>query len=465
MKTLYVRIVLTFVAIAFVSGIVGLALTSLYYQERLRTNNEVKALEMGRSIGELYEEESWGDLDSFLKSVAVLGFQIYAVDESMQGRTYGRAFKHGKLSEEAIRSVLAGNVYHGMQEENSRLKIFSYFENSLRNTAGIPLRTDRGTVALFIRSDLEMQIGDIRVIVAILLGVTFVSSLVLIVFFTRLIVKPLNVLKKATKQIGKGDFNVELDNSRRRKDEIGDLAGHFAEMADSMGRLDRMRQEFVANVSHEFQTPLTSIQGFARAIRDKETTQAQTEHYAEVIERESRRLSSLSAQLLRLASLDREERKLNISVFRLDEQIRNLLITMEWQWSEKSLNLELELPDTTIAADAELLHEVWMNLITNGIRYTDSGGTIGVEIRAEDDKEIAVEVRDTGCGISENELPFVFERFHKADKARDRSESGSGLGLAIARKIVESHGGAIEVRSEIGAGTSFLVRLPSNPIG
>lgn len=460
MKTLYVRIVLTFMLVAFVSGVIGVLLTSLYYQEKIKTNNEDKILAMGQSIRTLYEQDSDLNLDTYLTGIAALGFQVYAVDERLNRKAFGGEFKHGKLSDAEVRAVLGGVIYHGMREETSRLKLFSLFENSIRNTVGIPVQTREGNVALFIRPDLEKQVGEIRIIVAVLLGFTFLTSLVLIVVLTRFIVKPLQMLKKATQQIVQGNFNVGLEKSRNRKDEFGDLARHFARMAESIRQLDRMRQEFVANVSHEFQTPLTSIQGFARAVLDKQVTEEQADRYLEIIEQESRRLSSLSKQLLKLAALDKEDQRLQIASFRLDEQIREIIIMLEWQWSEKQLNLELELPEASIVADAHLLYEVWLNLISNGIYFTPSGGTISVEIRDRGGDGAEIEIRDTGIGIPESELKLIFERFHKADKARNRSSSGSGLGLSIVHKIISLHRGTIEVRSEVGRGTAFTVRLP-----
>jgi len=463
MKTLYVRIVLIFMVIAFVSAIAGVLLTSLYYQDRLKMNNEQKILEMGQSIHALYDTDSSIPLDSFLTSIAVLGFQVYAVDESLEGKVFGAPFKHGELSAAEIQAVLNGEIYHGMKEENKRLKLVSFFENSVRNTVGIPLETREGKMALFIRTDLEKQIGEIRIIVAVLLGFTFITSLILIVVLTRFIVKPINVLKEATQKIVKGNFNVELEKSQRRKDEIGDLARHFAHMAQSIAQLDRMRQEFVANVSHEFQSPLTSIQGFARAILDKEVTSEQSDQYLSVIEQESKRLSSLSKQLLKLAALEKEDQQLHFTGFRLDEQIRQIMIVLEWQWSEKQLNLELELPEVSIRGDSQLLHEVWLNLIANGIHFSRPGGTISVEIRNSDgqgEDNIEVVIRDKGIGIPKEELPYIFDRFYMVDKARNRSSSGSGLGLSIVHKIISLHRGTIRVESEYGEGTAFFVTLP-----
>ena len=279
---------------------------------------------------------------------------------------------------------------------------------------------------------------------------------VLIVVLTRYIVKPVKQLTAATNKIVGGDYDIEMDVSRQ--DEIGNLARHFALMAQSLKRLDDMRQEFVANVSHEIQSPLTSIHGFAQSILDKEATPEEQERYIRIISEESSRLSALSKQLLTLAALDKEAGVLKRTSYRLDEQLRNSLIVMEWQWMEKGLSVEPDLPEIVIHADPQLLVQVWLNLITNSIKFSRPGGTISITIAVE--RDIAVTIKDSGIGIPDSDLPHIFDRFYKADKARNRTHSGSGLGLAIAKKIVELHGGTIAVRSKSGEGTEFTVHLP-----
>lgn len=259
-----------------------------------------------------------------------------------------------------------------------------------------------------------------------------VISVVLILVFTRYLVKPLKTLTQATKKLAEGEYEIQLDILRR--DEIGNLAANFAQMTQSLKQLDDMRQEFVSNVSHEIQSPLTSIQGFSQAIRSGEVSAEQQEAYLKIIEEESRRLSSLSKQLLTLASLDKETSLYEPSVYRLDEQLRQVLLMLEMQWQDKRLHIDLELPETSIFADKLLLNQVWMNLITNSIKFTPPEGTIRIGIRK--DERIVVTIEDTGTGISESELPHVFDRFYKGDKSRNRSLVGSGLGLAIVKKIV-----------------------------
>ncbi|WP_053373093.1 sensor histidine kinase [Paenibacillus sp. FJAT-27812] len=456
MKSLYVRIVFTFVMVAMISGILGLMLTGLYYQNNQQSSNEQKMIDIAQNIKVQYEQNPQMDLNAYLTHIAALGFQIYLARADKQGQAYGSPFKHGKLTEQQIQAVIGGAIYRGMEEQKDRLQLFSYFKNSLLNTAGLPIETKEGMAALFIRPDLQQQIGEIRIIAAILIGLTFMISLVLIVILSRLIVRPVNVLTKATKQIVAGDFDAGLQLSR--KDEIGELARNFSVMTREIKQLDQMRQEFVSNVSHEFQTPLTSIQGLARAVLDKETTAEQTESYLTIIEKESKRLSAMSKQLLTLAALDKENKPLNKTTFRLDEQIRHILITLEWQWMEKELQWELDLPDTTIHADHQLLHEVWLNLIVNSIKFSKPGQSIGITLTDSD--AITVEIRDSGIGIAEEDLPHIFDRFYKADKARGHSSAGSGLGLSIVHKLVALHQGAIHFQSQPAAGTTVTVTLP-----
>jgi len=454
MKTLYLRIVVTFVLISLVSSLFALWIAGFYYQSQLKDENERKVMRIGEEIRALYEQTSGLDFDVYLKHIANTGFQIYAVNERLEGAYYGRPFKHEKLEPEQILNVLAGGTYDGIRKERGLL--LGFFENSLRNSVGLPIQVGEQSYALFIRPDLEQQIGEIRLFMAVLMGVAFVSSVALIVIFSRSIVRPVKHLTRATHQIVVGHYDVALNVSRR--DEIGNLARDFTAMAQSLKQLDEMRQEFVANVSHEIQSPLTSIQGFAQTILDREATPEEAERYLTIIAKESNRLSSLSKQLLTLAALDKEAGLIRKTPFRLDEQIRQALIVTEWQWSEKRLNVEPELAEIVVSADPQLLYQVWFNLIVNAIKFSRPGGTIRIETAVE--REVTVTVTDTGIGIGEEELPHIFERFYKADKSRTPARSGSGLGLAIVRRIVELHGGSVSVSSNPGEGSAFTVRLP-----
>ena len=254
----------------------------------------------------------------------------------------------------------------------------------------------------------------------------------------------------AIDQISRGNFNVLIESNPHIPH--NDIAEAFNKMARDLGSLENMRQDFISNVSHEIQSPLTSISGFAELL--KACDEKDRLHYVEIIKSESKRLSSLSDNLLKLSKLETTE--LERREFRLDKQIQHVILTAEPQWSAKSINIDVDLEKTIYNGDEDLLAQVWINLLHNAIKFTPEGGEIQFAI---DNKRLII--RDTGVGISAEDLPHIFERFYKADKARDRSLGGNGLGLSLVKKIVELHGGNVTVESKIGKGTTFTVNLHS----
>ncbi|MGH2459664.1 MAG: sensor histidine kinase [Chloroflexota bacterium] len=266
---------------------------------------------------------------------------------------------------------------------------------------------------------------------------------------------------EAIERIARGDFDVRLDNTFHGGEAVvlGDVVKSVNRMALELGRVEQMRREFVANVSHEIQSPLTSIRGFAEALRADNLQPDERRHYLTIIETESTRLSRLTDNLLRLASLDAQQVTFDPKPFRLDKQVRNLILAGEPQWAGKGLDLDVALDEVTTRGDEDLLGQVWINLIHNSIKFTPEGGSIRISLERRGGK-VDFRIADTGIGIPEDDQAHIFERFYKADKSRERSTEGSGLGLAIARKIVELHRGTITLESVPGEGTAFAVCLP-----
>ncbi|QOY86011.1 sensor histidine kinase [Paludibaculum fermentans] len=271
---------------------------------------------------------------------------------------------------------------------------------------------------------------------------------------------PLSVITEALERIATGDFTTRLDENLRSHGVVGELVQSVNHMATRLDEMEKLRQEFVSNVSHEIQSPLTSIRGFAAALQRDNVSLEDRLHYLEIIEAESLRLSRLSENLLKLASLDSEQTRLAPTTYRLDVQLRNLILACETQWTAKDIEMEVALDEAAISADEDLLSQVWINLIHNSIKFTPPGGTIHVGLHRKGDRW-EVSVADTGIGIAEEDLPRIFERFYKADPSRRHSAGGNGLGLAIAQRVVEIHSGAIAVRSQPGAGAEFTVSLPA----
>ncbi|WP_028400436.1 sensor histidine kinase [Ectobacillus panaciterrae] len=457
MRTLYLQFVVTSICIMIMSSIIAFGVSNAYYQIYLKPFNDQKITKMAKETASFYEK-SPQNIDEYMKHAASLGYQIYLADGYKKGTFYGSPFHDTKLNDKVISSVLNGHEYHGILQFPKKWFITGFFDDVLANTIGVPIQAGKTRYAMFIRPDIEQQFGEMRIFFAQLLMFTICFSIILIFIGTRYVVKPIRMLTKATKKIAEGNYNIRLDVDRR--DEIGTLSKNFSRMAESLERLEEMRQEFVSNVSHEIQSPLASIQGFSQALRSKQVTEQQYDHYLSIIEEESRRLSLLSKQLLMLASLDKEKDIWEKTKFDLADQMKQVLSATEWHWREKDLAMDINLPSTEIQGDKRLLHQVWMNLIYNSIKFTEAGGTIFISLHNEDQKHVHVIVADTGVGISEEDLPHIFDRYYKADKSRKREESGSGLGLSIVKKIIELHQGTMTVESEEGKGTRFEVILP-----
>jgi len=264
---------------------------------------------------------------------------------------------------------------------------------------------------------------------------------------------------EAMEQIAKGDFQVRLNPSVKANVFASELAKSVNQMALELNQMEHLRQEFISNVSHEIQSPLTSIRGFAQALHDERLSVQDRHHYLSIIETEGMRLSRMTDNMLKLVSLESEHVKIEPASYRLDKQIRTLILACEPQWTGKTIDMDVTLEEVEILADEDLLGQVWSNLLHNSIKFTPEGGRVCVEVHRVD-SYIECRITDTGMGIPEEAQAHVFERFYKADQSRERSNAGSGLGLAIAKKIVELHQGTIGIASQPGAGTTLIVSLP-----
>jgi two-component system sensor histidine kinase VicK len=227
-------------------------------------------------------------------------------------------------------------------------------------------------------------------------------------------------------------------------------------------RLENMRKEFVANVSHELRTPLTSIKSYAETLLDGAVDDRESAmHFLSVINSEADRMTRLVKDLLQLSRLDNQQLQWNFEEISLVELVKSSVERMELEAGSRRQALQCfvlgEIP--FIEADYGRLEQVVFNLLSNAIKYTPEGGTVTVYI-GKIVNDVYFKVADTGIGIPDNDLPRIFERFYRVDKARSREMGGTGLGLAIAKEIVEAHGGAINITSQIGFGTEVTVQLP-----
>ena len=300
------------------------------------------------------------------------------------------------------------------------------------------------------------------VIGAVLETITFAAiiGLVLVIVVFKHVIGPIRKMSDATKKVAKGDFNVQIENKKIRKDEIGTLTENFNMMVRELESNEYLSKEFMSNVSHEFKTPIASIQGFANLLKDKDVSEKDKEEYIDIIIEESGRLANLSNNIQQLSKLENKKGLIQKQKVAIDEQIRKCIIILNNKLEEKNIEIGMdEDKDVFLNVNEDMMHQVWINLINNAIKYTDDNGRIDIIIDEFKDR-VVVEVKDTGRGIKEENVDKIFEKFYQEDSSHN--SEGNGLGLAIVKKIVELHKGTNEVKSKIGEGSSFIVTIPKD---
>ncbi|WP_404407981.1 ATP-binding protein [Jeotgalibacillus malaysiensis] len=455
MKTLYRQFIQTSLLFLILSIVLGVILTNVYYVSFTKQETIDQNLERAQEVA-VTLEQMHGDtaaLEPFLTSVANLGYQIALLDSNQQLTTFGEPFEDLTLTEQAEQVMTDQQTYTG---ETSGLSFFmtSHFSNRLDNTVGVPFEVDGQQYALFLRQDMNLLSSDIHTLLLAFLLSIAVVNLAGMFLMAKQLTRPISLLHQATREVANDNYSHTLAISR--PDEIGELANSFNEMIDRLRQNDESRKTFITNVSHDLQSPLMNIKGYAELISAKAADGSDEREYAEVIESEAKRLSGLAKQLLLLSSLDQPAYQLKADQYALDDQIREVIRHYRWRLEEKELDVSLKLMKVQVHADRELMNYVWDNLISNAIKYSPAGSSIHIDLENEDGVSVVVE--DNGSGISAADLPHITERFYRADQSRN--EEGTGLGLAIVQEIVKLHTGKVEFESVEGEGTKVKVYLP-----
>ncbi len=307
-------------------------------------------------------------------------------------------------------------------------------------------------ISLFPTSELFMSAIfslTVAIVGALLLGTTIA------IFAGKRFLRPIRDLSHATELVAQGDFEVQVDVPKNI--EMGKLCSNFNSMTRDLSRIETLQKEFTSSVSHEFKTPLASISGFAKLLQNEDLTDEERREYTEIIAEESERLSRLSANILRLTKLENIDEISEKSSFSLDEQLRRCIVLLESQWSRKNIEINVELDEATVCSDAELLQEVWMNLLGNAIKFTPEGGHIDVRLTESLDSVI-VEIEDDGCGMTDTVKRRIFDKFYQGEKSH--SGEGNGLGLSLVKRILQLCRASISVESSPEVGSLFRVSLP-----
>jgi len=309
---------------------------------------------------------------------------------------------------------------------------------------------------------LKLRIGTITAIVTSTTYMwifTTVIGIGIAAYTSTKMLSPILKINDAAKKVSRGDFSVRLEEKSIAK-EIEEIAKSFNIMVKELSNTETLRSDFVSNVSHEFKTPLSAIEGYATLLQDERLNKEEQALYVSRILENTSRLSKLTQSILSLSQLENQEIVLQQELYSLDEQIRRVLLSYEPLWEEKELNIDLALETTTIYGSKSLLAQVWSNLIDNAIKFSRKKGTLFISCW-EFDGKVVVRIRDNGIGMSEEVRQHAFDKFYQGE--RSHTGQGSGLGLALVRRIISLSGGAIELQSKEGKGTEITVTLKNEP--
>ena len=290
------------------------------------------------------------------------------------------------------------------------------------------------------------------------MAVIFLLSLIVLYFFTEMVYIPLKKITKATEQYANGNmhYTFEVDSS----DEIGYLAASLSYMAGELASYEDDQKKFVANVSHDFRSPLTSIRGYLEAMLDGTIPAEMHEKYIGIVLNETERLTKLTNSLLTLNNLNTKGMLLDLSDFDINAVIRSVAATFEGRCIEKNINLELVLTgeELFVRADKSKIEQVLYNLTDNAMKFSNKDSVIKIETTEKKNK-LFVSVKDSGIGIPKEDLKLIWDRFYKSDSSRGKDKKGTGLGLSIVKEIINAHNENINVISTPGEGSEFIFSL------
>ena len=310
-------------------------------------------------------------------------------------------------------------------------------------------------VLLVLRRSGDMASPGILSLASLVL-VSLVASGLMSVFIGRRILTPMLKLSNASKEVAHGNFTVSVSDSSKLE-EVQTTFRNFNAMVQELNSITTLSNDFIANVSHEFKTPLTAVEGYAMLLQDKELSDAEREEYLDKILYNTHRLSTLVENILILSKLESGPLPEQYTDFRLDEQLRQAVVILEPEWAKKDLSFDVQLDEVTFHGCESLLSHVWTNLLSNAVKFSAPGQEISLRLLEQTTCVVAT-VTDHGCGMDEATARRSFEKFYQGDTSR--RADGNGLGLALVKRIVELSDGVIEVDSAPNQGSTFRVILP-----
>lgn len=464
MKNIFLKYIVVFATVLLVSFVMltSIISTTMINYSNMQTQEEVERIaDTASKLISLQWEGGAGDPEEGF------GQMLEIVSDSMSGKVVmfvagidGRVIlssKDGAISDatvdgEIVTAIRNSGEYDGRTDLGGlipvKMQVYGRAISYKNQPVGILLAHFNGERAtnVFHSMNRALFMSSLWVMLAALVIVYFVSDR---------LVRPIRGMSRAVKNFAKGNFEERV--AVVGKDEIAELAVGFNQMAESLAQMEKMRNSFLANVSHDLRTPMTAIAGFIDGIKSGAIPPEKQEYYLNIISSEIHRLSRLVSQILDVSRLAAGERKFSFTKCDICETARIVLISFEHKIEAKRLEVEFDAEEDSLSvmADSDALHQIIYNLCENAIKFSKEEGLLRITLRRVEKKKVSIEVYNEGVGISREDLPYVFDRFYKSDKSRGLDKNGVGLGLFIVKSIVDAHKGTITVESEEGKYCAF----------
>ncbi|MCI8814974.1 MAG: HAMP domain-containing protein [Lachnospiraceae bacterium] len=463
-KTLYLKFILTYAVFGLLGFIaistIGSRLVQFHLEKRISEQiyREANAISVDNTVRYRAASYNLGNIYNNLSALAVYqNAQIWVMNQrgevlldTNQGKPY-----ETPLVLESFDPLTWGSSYY--QTGN----FFGYFQEPMISVIA-PITSDmtiKGYVAIhYPMNRLYQEREQILAIIHVVFFLLFVLSLLMLLLFTCSVYRPLRKITIGAEEYSAGHLDYEIPV--HSQDEMGYLAKTLNYMSGELNNSGEYQRKFIANISHDFRSPLTSIKGYLEAIADGTIGPDNQEKYIQIVLNETNRLEKLTESLLTLNNLDVKSRLMHLRAFDINKVIKNTAATFEGTCRNKKISIELILSGAQLYAyaDMEQIQQVLYNLLDNAIKFSPNESVITIET-TEKNERILVSVKDRGAGVSKENLPKIWDRFFKEDSSRGKDRKGTGLGLSIVKEIINAHKQNIDVISTEGVGTEFIFSL------
>lgn len=464
-KTLYLKFLLAYFIFGFFGFIVVATFVSSMTLEHLKREKADSLYKEATLIANTYASDLYNNetsLDTVKKQLdaldAYLSANLWIINPS------GRMVLDSKTPLDVENeTVIEG--FDPTITENSYYTTGNFWESFGEDQLSVfaPITSDykvRGYVVIhYPMSGIVSSCNSLLNISYLMLIILFLLSMIILIFFTEMVYLPLRRITEATEQYASGNMHYEFQIDS--EDEIGYLGATLSYMANEIARSEDDQKKFVANVSHDFRSPLTSIKGYLEAMLDGTIPPEQYEKYLTIVLNETERLTKLTGSLLTLNNLNTKGMLLEKSIFDINRTIRNITASFEGTCRQKAIAIEVILTGDELFVEADIgkIQQVIYNLLDNAIKFSHPDSIIKIETTEKHNK-VFVSIKDSGIGIPKDALKLIWDRFYKSDLSRGKDKKGTGLGLSITKEIIQAHGEHINVISTEGVGSEFIFSLP-----